>query len=247
MQKFNRAGRNAAKWMALFSVCGLAVTLSTPSAHAQVGQQKPLGAILTVPLPALGPIIAANVLQNNVNVLSVSQVAIGNFNTQAATIGVSQKNQAGGGGVSPFVRLKLPKAWLPQIKQVNDNTAIIDQTAVGNFNTQVATVDVAQSNQTYIPGVTRFFCVPRPWLVPLGELNQKNFNAVHISQLAIGNFNTQVATVAVDQSNAAGLKFYPSMLGTLSQLNNNVVQVGQTAVGDGNTQVAIVNVNQSNG
>jgi hypothetical protein len=70
---------------------------------------------------------------------------------------------------------------------------------------------------------------------------------VAVSQLAIGNFNTQVALVSVDQSNSSGLLFYPSMIGTLSQLNNNVVQVGQTAIGDGNTQVAVVNVNQANG
>jgi hypothetical protein len=245
MQKFQCAGRSATKWMALFSVCALSVTLGAPSAHAQFGQQKPLGAVLSVPLPALGQIYAANVLQNNINVLHVSQAAIGNFNTQVATIGISQKNQAGGGG--DFVRCKLPKAWLPAIKQVNDNTTIVDQVAVGNGNTQVATVDVSQSNQTYVPGLTRFFAVPRPWLAPLGALNQENFNAVHISQLAIGNGNTQVALVAVDQSNSAGLLFPPEYIGTLSQLNNNVAVVNQTAVGNGNTQVAVVNVNQSNG
>jgi hypothetical protein len=247
MQKFNRAGRSATTWMALFSVCALSVTMATPSAHAQAGQQKPLGAILSVPLPALGPIFAANVLQNNINVLHVSQVAVGNFNTQVATIGITQKNQLGGGAGGGLIRCKLPKAWLPAIKQVNDNTTIVDQTAVGDFNTQIATVDVSQSNQTYVPGKTRFFCVPRPWLGPLSTLNQQNFNAVHVSQLAVGNGNTQVALVAVDQSNSAGLLFYPSMVGALSQLNNNVAVVNQTAVGNGNTQVAVVNVNQSNG
>jgi predicted amino acid-binding ACT domain protein len=244
MQQINRTGRYATKWMALFSMCALTVTLAGQAAHAQA--PKPLGAVLSVPLPALGSIFAANAIQNNINVLHVSQAAIGNFNTQIATIGISQKNQAGGGG-GGLLRCKLPKAWLPAIKQVNDNTIIVDQVAVGDGNTQVATVDVSQSNQSYIPGKTRFFAVPRPWLGTLGSLNQTNFNEVHVSQLAIGNFNTQIALVSVDQSNSAGLKFEPSMVGTLSQLNKNVAVVGQTAVGDGNTQVAVVNVNQSNG
>src|SRR4051794_2465197 len=81
MQQFHRAARSTTKWMALFSVCALSVTLATPSAHAQFGQQKPLGAVLSVPLPALGQIYAANVLQKNINILNVSQVAVGNFNT----------------------------------------------------------------------------------------------------------------------------------------------------------------------
>lgn len=248
MQTTHSAGRFAAKSVALFSICAATIAMATPKAHAQFGQQaKPLGAVLSVPLPALGPIFAANVLQNNINVLHVSQAAIGNFNTQVATIGITQKNNAGGGGGLGLLSVKLPKAWLPAIKQVNDNTTIVDQVAVGNFNTQIAQVGVSQSNQVYVPGQTKFFCVPKQWLGALGELNQKNFNAVHVSQLAIGNGNTQVAMVAVDQSNSAGLLFYPNMVGALSQLNNNVAVVNQTAVGDGNTQVAVVNVNQSNG
>lgn len=245
MKAFKCAGRSAAKWMALFSIFGLSVTLATPPAQAQFGP-VPLGAVLTVPIGAVGPIYAANVLQNNVNVLHVSQTAVGNFNTQVATLSISQKNQLSGGG-GGFLKIKLPKAWLPVIQQINDNTTIIDQTAVGNGNTQIADVSVSQTNQTYIRGRTRFFLCPRPWLAPLGALNQKNFNAVHISQLAVGNFNTQVALVAVDQSNSAGLLLYPHMLGTLSQLNNNLTVVNQTAVGNGNTQVAVVNVNQHNG
>lgn len=247
MKQLARTGRSAAKCMALFSLLGLSMTTGMPSAYAQYGA-KPLGAVLTVPLSAIGPIYAANALQNNVNLLHVSQLAIGGWNTQVATVGISQRNSfGGGGGGGGLVRCKLPTWCLPWVKQVNDNTTIIDQTAIGNGNSQVATVDVAQSNAVYTPGLTRFLQVPASWLPSLSALNQENFNAVHVSQLAVGNYNTQVALVSVDQSNSAGLYFYPSMVGALSQLNNNVAVVDQTAIGDGNTQVAVVNVNQSNG
>jgi hypothetical protein len=69
---------------------------------------------------------------------------------------------------------------------------------------------------------------------------------VAINQLAVGDGNTQIATVAVDQSNAAGFKVPLPALAAISQLNSNVVNLNQTAVGNGNTQVAVVNVNQNN-
>src|SRR5687768_9996589 len=109
MQTTHSAGRFAAKSVALFSICAATIAMATPKAHAQFGQQaKPLGAVLCVPLPALGSIYAANVLQNNINVLHVSQAAIGNFNTQVATIGITQKNSAGGGGGGGLISCKLP-------------------------------------------------------------------------------------------------------------------------------------------
>lgn len=226
------------------AACAAVIALTGP-AHAQA--PKPLGAVLTVPIQSIGHIYALNALQHNINVLQVSQAAVGSFNTQVATVSISQRNSGPTSLGSPTLFCKLPKQWMPQIRQINNNTTIIDQTAVGDFNTQVATVEVGQSNATYIPGKTRFMLMPLGAVGPFRQLNQQNFNVVSVSQLAIGNNNTQVAAVAVDQSNAAGLKFPASYLGTLSQLNQNVAVVNQTAVGDGNTQVATINVNQSNG
>jgi hypothetical protein len=235
--------RTRATWTAVAALC--ATVSLTGSAHAQA--KKPLGAVLTVPIQSIGHIFALNAFQHNVNILQVSQAAVGSFNTQVATISVAQRNSGPTSRPAPTLFCKLPKQWLPAIQQINDNTTIIDQTAVGNGNTQVATVEVGQSNATYTPGLTRFMLVPVAALGPFQQLNQQNFNVVHVSQLAIGDGNTQVAAVAVDQSNAAGLKFPGDFLGTLSQLNNNVAVVNQTAVGNGNTQVATINVNQSNG
>jgi hypothetical protein len=227
------------KWMALWSVCGMAIALSSSTAHAQFGA-RPLGAVLGVPIQALGPVIAANALQNNVNVLHVSQAAFGNFNTQVATISVAQRNQGGGGGL---LSMKLPKAFLPSIQQFNNNAIQVDQVAVGNFNTQIADVKVAQSNQTFTPGASKFLLCPTP-LVP--SVLQLNDNVAIVNQLAVGDGNTQVALLNIDQSNSAGFKYPLTGLGSLSQFNSNFTQVGQTAVGNGNTQVATINVSQSN-
>jgi hypothetical protein len=225
--------------MAMFAVSVMAVALATPSAHAQ-GLRKPLGAVLGIPIGALGPIIAQNVLQNNVNVLGVTQTAVGNFNTQVATVSISQKNNAGGGGP---LKVLIPLPYLAAVQQFNNNETTVSQTAVGNFNTQVADVRVAQSNQTYVPGLTKFLFCPTPF-VP-GVL-QNNSNAIAINQLAVGDANTQIATIAVDQSNAANFKIPVAALGPIAQLNSNVINLNQTAVGNGNTQVAVIGVTQNN-
>jgi hypothetical protein len=226
-------------WLAVLAVCGLAIGLAIPSADAQ-GGRKPLGAVMGIPIGALGPIIGANVLQNNVNVLGVTQTAIGNFNTQIATISVTQKNNAGGAGP---VRVLIPRTHLAAVQQFNNNETVVNQTAVGAGNTQVADVAFTQSNQTYLPGKTRFLFAPAS-AVP--AIVQNNSNTVALNQLAIGDANTQIATIAVDQSNSAAFKVPASALGAISQLNSNVVNLNQTAVGSGNTQVAVIGVNQNN-
>src|SRR5438876_981295 len=74
----------------------------------------------------------------------------------------------------------------------------------------------------------------------------RQFNVVHISQVAVGNQNVQVATVAVDQKNASKLKVPRSSLNIITQLNVNVTIINQFAFGSGNVQTAEVKVNQSN-
>lgn len=230
------------KWMGFAAVVGLALSLAPgKAAHAQGG--KPLGAVLGVPVRALGDIFVANAGQNNVNVLHVSQAAFGGFNNQIATIGISQRNTGLPTRSGPTMLCKLPKIWLPAIKQINNNTTIVEQVAVGNGNTQVAAVEVAQSNQAVQPGST-FLLVPGQALGPLFQLNN---NITIVTQIAVGNGNTQVALVNVNQSNGGKLKVPGGWVNPLVQINNNVTVITQVAVGDGNTQVAEVGVGQSNG
>jgi hypothetical protein len=230
--------------MGLLAACGLALSL-TPKAHAQFGNPgaKPLGAVLGVPVRALGDIIAANAFQNNVNILHVSQAAFGGFNNQIATIGISQRNTGLTNRPAPTLLAKIPKIWLPAVKQINNNQTIVEQVAVGNGNTQVATVEVAQSNQAVKPGST-YMLVPGQFLGPLVQLNN---NITIVTQIAVGDGNTQVALVNVDQSNGGNVNVPPAAVNPLVQINNNITILTQVAVGNGNTQVAQVNVGQSNG
>jgi hypothetical protein len=231
--------------MGLAAAVGLALTLTPGKAHAQFGNggAKPLGAVLGVPVRALGDIIAANALQANVNVLHVSQAAFGGFNNQIATVAINQRNNGLSAPSGPAVLCKIPKIWLPAVTQINNNTTIVEQVAVGNGNTQVATVAVAQSNQAAKPGST-YLLVPTSLLGPLVQLNN---NITIITQIAVGDGNTQVAVVNVDQSNGGNLNVPAGAVNPLVQINNNVTVITQVAVGSGNTQVATVNVGQSNG
>lgn len=223
------------EWLAFLMVCALATAL-TPSAHAQ----QSLGTVLSVPLFELGTIWRLNVVrQVNVNMIHQSQTAIGNGNLQIATVSVTQRN---GAAARMFW---LPKRSLSLIRQLNSNTVIQEQTAFGDGNVQVAQVEVMQSNQSVSWG-SRFVTVPLWSVGSIRSLNQRNFNVVHISQVAIGNQNVQVATVEVDQQNASKLKVPRNSLNFIVQMNVNVTVINQVAIGNGNTQVAEVRVGQSN-
>src|SRR5712691_11076550 len=127
-------GSNLRPWaqrLALSAVCGLLLTTSAsaqfsmpdfsfpsipgmPSAANPTSQSpKPLGTVLTVPLYDLGQIMAQNVIhQNNVNLLQVSQAAVGDMNTQVATISILHKNYWGGASTQPAKTCWLPSADL---------------------------------------------------------------------------------------------------------------------------------------
>jgi len=241
--------RSRTPWLALWTLCGMAAM--TSPAHAQWGgwggggfggaaQQQQLGNVLAVPTQGLGTFMAQNIMhQNNVNILKISQFAIGGWNTQAAVVGVTQRNSG-----APAKTIWMPKSWVPFVKQVNNNKTIIEQTAVGTGNTQVAQVDVSQGNTTTAPAGARWMFCP---LWAAGPIVQMNNNVVVVTQVAIGDGNTQVALVAVDQQNAGKLKVPRNAAGSLVQLNNNVTVLTQVAVGTGNTQVAEVAVSQGNG
>jgi hypothetical protein len=225
----------------------LAAVMTTPASAQQPLAERQVGTVLGLPLRDFGPFLAANLIRgNNVNFLHLSQVAVGDFNSQIVSVGVTQRNSG-----LPAKTLYIPTGGAGQVpaiyKQINANDTIIEQTAIGTGNTQVAQVEVNQSNTaTYVPGLTRFMLVPASGVPALRSVNeQANINQVHIQQTAVGDANTQVALVAVAQANASNLQVPgEALVSAIANLNTNVII--QTAVGDGNTQVATVSVNQQN-
>jgi hypothetical protein len=228
----------------LLSILG-ALALATP-AHAQFGgqQQQPYGGTVGVPLWSLGQVLSLNLVrQRNVNVVAIQGLSSGNYNSMVAVVGVTQRNSFG--QYSPAKSLFVPASAVSQVRQINLNRVEINQVAVGNGNTQVAEVSVDQSNQAaFAPkGSLRTFFVP---MSALGQVIQLNANLVFITQVAIGDGNTQVALVGVSQQNASQVKIPVQHQSSILQLNMNITVINQVAVGDGNTQVAVVNVDQSN-
>jgi len=257
-----RNARSRAKQLAIAIVCGTAVTsvayaqfpgfnfptappAASPSGQQQ--QQQSAGTILTVPMKDYGQIVAQNAIrQKNVNLLHMTQVAVGDMNTQVATVSIRQRNNVDRKKWEPSKTCYLPASTLEWVKQANKNTTTIEQGAVGWGNTQVAQVEVSQSNEAKIKPGTKFMMAPMSAVPGILSLNQKNVNVVHVSQLAIGDENSQVAMLAVDQSNAGNLKVPASSTGALVQLNFNLNIITQVAVGNNNTQVAQVSVGQEN-
>ena len=69
---------------------------------------------------------------------------------------------------------------------------------------------------------------------------------MRINQLAVGDYNSQVALLSVNQENTNKLQVPGTLVGPLVQLNLNLTVVTQTAIGNGNQQVAIIDVGQDN-
>jgi hypothetical protein len=220
------------------------ISASTAAADQQ---QQSAGTLLTVPLSDYGTIVAQNAMrQKNVNLLHLTQVVVGDVNTQVATISIRQKNRQDARKWEASKECYLPVRSLDWIKQANKNTAIIEQSAFGWGNQQVAQVEVYQDNEIKVKKGTRFLMSPVGAVEPIRALNQKNVNVVHLTQLVAGDENSQVAVLAVEQKNAGRLKVPAVSAGALVQLNLNLTIINQVAVGDGNTQVATVNVGQEN-
>jgi hypothetical protein len=195
-----------------------------------------MGTLLSVPRSAAYWVARENYLRgNNVNLVHLTQTANGDLNSQIATISIQQRNQA------PARMAWLPYSYLRWIQRINFNTTIIEQTAIGDGNTQVAQVEILQSSPSVSTG-TRFLMSPLWALAALRAYNRQNFNVVHIIQTVVGNGNSQVATVAIDQSSASRLQVPRQVLPYIQRLNVNVTVVRQTAIGNGNTQVVTVNV-----
>lgn len=264
MYRMADSARSWAKQLAFSIVCGTAIASSAhaqfpipgfnfpstapPSAPGQQQQQQQsAGTILTVPMKDFGTIVAQNAIrQKNVNLLHLTQVAIGDMNTQVATVSIRQRNSADWKKWEPSKTCYLPAGSLPWVKQANKNTTIIEQGAIGWGNQQVAQVEVSQANDVMVKPGTKFMMAPLSAVPAIQALNQKNVNVVKISQLAIGDENSQVAMLAIDQGNAGNLKVPSDSTGALVQLNLNLNIITQVAVGNNNTQVATVSVGQEN-
>jgi hypothetical protein len=211
-------------------------------------QQQSAGILLTVPMADYGQIAAQNgIKQKNVNLLQLTQVAIGGVNTQVATISIRQKNKKDKKKWEPSKVCYLPMRSLEWIRQANKNTAILNQAVYGSGNQQVAQVEVYQDNDTKVKKGAKFMMAPKWAADSILALNQTNVNLVHISQLAVGNDNSQVAVFSVDQQNAGQVKVPSAAAGAMVQLNLNLTIINQIAIGDGNTQVATVSIGQGNG
>jgi len=138
------------------------------------------------------------------------------------------------------------------LRQRNVNIVAIQGIASGNWNNLVAVVGVTQRNSSgqYVPAQSMY--AP---MAAVPQLRQINLNRVEINQVSVGNGNTQIAEVSVDQSNQAAYApkgslncfFVPlAALGPMLQLNANLVIITQVAIGNGNNQVALVGVSQQN-
>jgi hypothetical protein len=265
MQPIGRNVRTWAKRLTLSGVCGLLLSTSAyaqfppgfsfpsvpsaPSAPAAQDQSpKQVGTVLTVPLSDFGTIVAQNVIrQKNVNLLQVSQAAVGDMNTQVATISIRQHNSQDWTQWEPATTCFLPTGSLNWVKQANKDATIVEQGVVGFGNQQVAQVQVDQSNDALVPPGSHFMMCPLWGVSAIQSLNQKNVNVVHISQLAIGDNNSQVALLSVSQqNNGHALQVPGNLAGPLVQLNLNLSIINQVAVGNGNMQVATVDVGQDN-
>jgi hypothetical protein len=232
--------------LALATVCSLLFLTSAPAAHAG---SDPLGTVLQVPLMSLGPFMAQNIAhQNNISLLHVSQMAVGDLNSQVATISVRQYNKSGK-KLEPATRIWFPTSDLGWIKQTNRDTVFLQQDVYGSGNMQVAQMQVQQANASTSKPVTqgtRFLLCPLSGLGQVLALNQRNINVVRINQLAVGDANSQVALLSVDQQNSDKVQVPKTLVSPLVQLNLNLTVINQTAIGNGNSQVAIVDVGQDN-
>jgi len=225
-------------------------TLSLLTAASADGSSSgALGTVLQVPLSSLGAILAQNVAhQNNISLLHVSQMAVGNLNSQVATISVRQYNSSTK-KYEPAKKIWLPTSDLSWIQQTNRDAAFVTQEVYGTGNMQVAQLGVNQMNASTTSPVsqgTRFLVCPVSGLGQLLALNQRNVSLVRINQLAVGDLNSQVALVSVSQGNTSQVQVPKTLVGPLVELNLNLTVITQTAIGTGNQQVAIVDVGQDN-
>src|SRR5438132_4587204 len=126
MQPIGRNVRTWAKRLTLSGVCGLLLSTSAyaqfppgfsfpsfpsaPTAPASTDQSpKQVGTVLTVPLRDFGTIVAQNALrQKNVNLLQVSQAAVGDMNSQVVTVSIRQHNSQNPKNWEPSKQCYLP-------------------------------------------------------------------------------------------------------------------------------------------
>jgi len=246
MQLIGARARFCVQRLALATACTLVLLTSAP---ADPPNSNALGTVLQVPLSSLGAFLAQNVAhQNNVSLLQVSQSAVGDLNSQVATVSVRQygKNAK---KLEPAKKVWIPTSALGWIQQTNRDTVFVTQDVYGVGNMQVAQVDVQQtSSSTNFPvnAGTRFMMAPMTDLGSILALNPKNINVVRINQLAVGDANSQVALLSVSQQTASQVQVPKKSAAHIADLNLNLTIISQTAVGNNNSQVVVVDVGQDN-
>jgi hypothetical protein len=208
---------------------------------------QPLGTVLTVPLIDFGTIAAQNVIRGkNVNLLQVSQAAVGDLNTQVATVSIRQHNSQDWTKWDPAPICFLPTWSLSWVKQANKASIFIEQGVAGFGSQQVDQVQVAQTSYAAVLPGTKFVLCPLSAVPAIQALNQKSISIAHISQLALADISSQVALLALDPETATSLQVPGQVATPLVQLNLNLNIIAQAAIGNGSTQVILVDVGQSN-
>src|SRR5205823_5505360 len=105
-------GSRARAWAQRLTLSTACTLLLVTFASADPPSSNALGTVLQVPLMDLGTIMAQNIAhQNNISLLQVSQTAVGDLNTQVATISVRQYNK-NRNKLEPATTLWLPTADL---------------------------------------------------------------------------------------------------------------------------------------
>jgi len=225
--------RSLGAWLALGTVCGMALT---SSAHAQgwwnngAASQQKKGCVLVCPIGDVAWLVNYNLVrQKNVSVLNIFQ--FGGINM--AAVAVTQRNafNANGNGAGAANVVYCPPQVALRLKQFNKSVVNVAQAGGQN----VAAVVVDQSNVVNVPAKANWFVTPTstvPFIV------QKNKSVVNVAQIGNGN----LAAVAVDQQNAANVAVPASAVTVIAQINISNVTVVQ--VGEGNQ--AIIGVTQQN-
>lgn len=226
-------------WMALVTLCGTSLSLTT-TAQAQNGR---IGTVLGVPLNKLEDFRRANnstgadafgnlVQPNDVAVLHVSRQAGSPINSAIATVSITQRGTG----------LKAWRVYFPQetdgnisslYRYINAGDSFTNPRVMGNGG--VVQMDVRQPNTgDFFVEDMRFMLIP---LNSVGAIDM-NLQMVHAQRMP-NNFGAfWVHLIAIGESRATELTIPTDMAGIIQTLNSNInVGPGNLASGTSLAQV----------
>lgn len=227
---FGQKRTGARQWVPMLGIGALALAV-VGSAHAQ--NPQPLGAVLVVPTTLVAEVKSLNEgpMPYLVTTLHTAPATIDFFPQPVTTLRIVPTDP----GAIPVAALplRLPRAAMRMIQQINNNLTLAEPTPTGEG--PVATVEIAVSHQSHALDRTRFLMVPVRYMSLFLQVNpRKNLKMVYITQ---GNTVEWVALLAIDQADADKLQapisaFGLDFLRSLVLLNANVA-IGSTGSFDG--------------